>query len=424
MSIKVAVVGFEEASRDYFEDRLRTDEVHFVNAISRDECIIHDPDYPFEERLEAGHTRMEDADVHAVITYWDFPASMLTAFLAEREGTPYASTSAVLKCEHKYWFRQEQAKVVDTPAFASFNPFADDPLSEIGMDYPFWVKPVVGHSSMLGFEIKNEDDFKKALAEIREGIEQMTRPFRYAIEHVDMPQELKDKGTCLCMAEEIISKGEQYTLEGYVRNGKVFVYGVFASVRHPNGHTFSRYQYPAKLEQAIVDRMIETTEKIIGQIGFDGSPFNIEFFHDEDADRLHVVEINSRLSQSHSDLFYKVDGQTHQQIAVNLALDEEPQWKRGEGEFNVAGKCFLRYFEDAVVTRVPTEADIAKVKAEMPDVRVDSNVGEGTRLSELEEQESYSYEVADIFIGADSEEGLLRKFDRAVELLNYQFEPV
>jgi biotin carboxylase len=421
MTRSVAVVGFQEDSREYLEDSLRTD-VHFFNAVSRAESIVWTPDYPFGERVETGYARLKDAAAEGIMTYWDFPASMLTAFIAERAGLPYAGTSAVMQCEHKYWFRQQQSKVTDTPGFCAFDPFADDPLAQIDLDYPFWIKPVVGHSSMLGFEIKSEEDFAEALSEIREGIELLTRPFRYPLDNVDMPKEIADLGATCCLAEEIISHGGQYTLEGYVRDGEVVVYGVVASIRHPNGHTFARYQYPARLPKGVEARMIDTTKKILAQIGYDGSPFNIEFFYNEDTGRLDVVELNSRLSQSHSDLFKKVDGQPHQQIAVALALDETPQWRRREGEFAMAAKCFLRKFEDATVTRVPTEEDFERLHVEMPDVRVDVAVHEGTRLSEMVEQESYSYEIADIFVGGADEDEIVRKYDRAVEILQFRYE--
>ena len=424
MTKNVAVVGLTEGTRDYLEDRMRTpgDVVHFVNAISREETIIHGSNYPFEELLETGLSRVKDAGAQAVMTYWDFPSTMLTAFIAKRAGLPYASVESVMKCEHKLWFRQEQAKVTEAPAFCSFDPTHEDPLSEITIDYPFWVKPVVGHSSMLGFEIENESDFREALTEIRDNIEMVAQPFSYALEHTELPPDLAEKGGRLCLAEEIISDGEQYTLEGYVRNGECFIYGVVASIRHPNGHTFARFQYPADLEEAVVNRMIEATEKIVAQIGFDGCPFNIEFFYDHSSGRLSVVEMNSRLSQSHSDIFNKVDGQPHQQIAVSLALDEEPIWRRRAGDFKIAAKCFLRHFEDATVVKVPDEEAFRKLREEMPDVRVDPAVNEGQRLSDLVEQESYSYEIADIFIGADSEEELLRKYDRCVEILDFRFE--
>lgn len=419
----IAVVGFNDFTEKYLARRIGEQaDVRFVPAITREETIIHGTDYPFEERLELGARRIEEAGAEGIITYWDFPSSLLTPLLAQRFGFPYASLESVMKCEHKYWFRQNQAEIMETPGFCSFDPFAADPLGQISLDFPFWIKPVVGHSSMLGFEINDREDFESALAEIREDIGSLTAPFEYALEQCDLPEELRSAGSTLCLAEEIISSGDQYTIEGYASDGEVHVYGVVESVREPNGHTFNRYQYPADLDKDTRVRMHDIAERIIGHIGYDRCPFNMEFFHESDSGRLHVLEVNTRLSQSHSDLFNKVDGQPHQQIAVDLARGVAPRWYRGGGEFSVAAKHFVRRYEDARVRSIPGQKQLDRLHEEMPDIIVELKVAEGDRLSDLHEQDEYSYELADLFIGAADEDELLLKYERAVELLEFELE--
>lgn len=418
---RIAVVGFNEFTSGYLAETVgHREKVEFVPALTRDEVIIEESGFPFEDRLDQAERRTRDQDAAAVMTYWDFPSSALTAFLARRIGSPYASVEAVMKCEHKLWFRQEQARVIDTPGFCGFDPFADDPFSDITLDFPFWIKPVVGHSSMLGFEIKNSEDFETALGEIRDSIRDLTRPFAYPLAHTDMPQELVDGGATLCMAEEMISQGDQYTIEGYVSHGRMVAYGLVASIRNENGHTFNRYQYPAAVDEDTQRKMEDMTAQIIRLIGYDNCPFNIEFFHDPETGRLNVLEMNSRLSQSHSHLFHKVDGNPHQTIAVELALGETPSWTRRAGEFRIAAKHFVRSAEDGIVARVPHDKDLKRLLDELPDVIVETKVSEGDRLSELPEQETYSYELADLYIGAQDERELLRKYDRAIEILPFE----
>jgi hypothetical protein len=50
------------------------------------------------------------------------------------------------------------------------------------------------------------------------------------------------------------------------------------------------------------------------------------------------------------------------------------------------------------------------------------NVSIGQRLSELLEQDSYSYELADVFIGAQDEDELLRKYERCLEILTFEID--
>jgi len=427
MTKNVAVVGLDDFNRQYLTDNLRdAADIRFHGVLTREEVIIHDPSFPFAERLALGRRRLSaiPGGADGIITYWDFPSCALTPFLARDAGLPYAGVESVIKCEHKVWSREEEAKSVETPAFCPFYPFDDDPLADITLAYPFWIKPAIGHSSMLGFEIGNEREFAAALAEIRAHIRELTRPFRYVMENVDFPAHLAEKGASLCIAEEIISHGHQCTLEGYVRNGEVVVYGVVDSIRLENEHTFSRYQYPSRLGAGVVARMEDMTRRILRRFGYDRCPFNIEFFYNAEADRLHVLEVNSRISQSHSDMFLKVDGQPNQQIAVDLALAREPRWQRGGGEFPVAAKFFLRRFENARVAAVPDAENLRQLTREMPELRVDIKVAPGQYLSDLHEQESYSYEIADVFIGGRDEDELVDKFEACRRRLGFRFAPV
>lgn len=422
----IGVIGMDAFNSRYLLKDLRDSaDIEFHTLLDRDEVTIFDSGYPFEARLDTALKRARDIEggIDGVVTHWDFPSTMITPLLADELGARYATPEAVMKCEHKLWSRQEEEKVTETPGFCGFHPLGEDPLAEIDLDYPFWVKPVVGHSSMLGFEIRNGEDFDAALTEIRGHIDELTRPFRYAMEHIPLPEQLAAQGATLCIAEEIISRGDQFTLEGYAQDGQVEIYGVIDSIREPNGHTFSHYQYPTQADPSVVARMEDVTRKVIGQIGYLDTPFNIEFFYNPETDHLHLLEINSRISQSHSDLFLKVDGQPNQQIAVDLALGRKPRWQRGAGAFDIAAKFFLRRHEDARVDAVPTEAMLQRLEREMPDVRVDIGVEPGQKLSDLHEQESYSYEIADLFIGGRDAKELEEKYAACNRILEFGMSP-
>lgn len=420
----IAVIGYSDATRDHLERAAApSDAIRFAPALRREEAIVRPEGYPFEERLDLAARRAREVGPEGVLTYWDFPSSLIAPLVARRLGLRYASLESVMKCEHKLWFRREQSAVVDAPRFSDFDPFGDDPLSQIGLDFPFWVKPVVGHSSMLGFEIGSRAAFDTALEAIRGGVGGLTEPFRYPLSQTRLPEDLARKGPTLCIAEELISSGEQYTVEGFASEGEVVIYGVVASVRAPNGHSFARYQYPAALDGETARRMEETARAIVRRLDYRGCPFNIEFFHEPESGRIHVLEMNSRLSQSHSDLFHKVDGRPHQAVAVDLALGRAPRWERGGGRFAVAAKFFLRHYEDGRVAAVPGEEALARLLEETPDARVELNVSEGQRLSDLPQQDAYSFELADIFLGARDEAELLRKFERCRALLRFEITP-
>jgi len=132
---------------------------------------------PLHELLPKATAQLEafSGSIDAIVTYWDFPSSTILPILRRRFGLPGTSLEAVLKCEHKYWSRLEQARVAPehVPRFCALDPFADDPLATIPLAFPFWIKPVKAHSSHLGFKIRDRAEFDRAIGAIRGGIHRL-----------------------------------------------------------------------------------------------------------------------------------------------------------------------------------------------------------------------------------------------------------
>ncbi|MBF6371336.1 hypothetical protein IU469_37430, partial [Nocardia puris] len=95
-----------------------------------------------------------------------------------------------------------------------------------------------------------------------------------------------------------------------------------------------------------------------------------------DTGKLWLIEVNTRISQSHSELFVKVDGTTNHTVAIDIALGREPRMPHRKGEFAVAAQCFVPRYEDGIVTRVPGPAEIEALRERFPGtiVRLDVQV--------------------------------------------------
>src|SRR5690606_22121882 len=103
-------------------------------------------------------------------------------------------------------------------------------------------------------------------------------------------------------------QGREFAPEGYVQHGECHIHGIIDMVIGSNGKSFERYEYPSTIPNGIQQRAIDVSKKIIAYMGFDNGCFNIEYFWNEETDDLWVVEINPRISQSHSYLFEQVKG--------------------------------------------------------------------------------------------------------------------
>lgn len=424
----IIVVGLDAFHLKQLQALPKAADYQFHGLLTRRE-INQLEHFPVRELLTDGIEQLQTfpGGIDAIVGYWDFPVSTVLPLLRQAVGLQTPSLESVLKCEHKYWSRLLQQQVIPQhiPKFDSINPFAADPLSQISLDFPFWLKPVKSVSSNLGFRINDSADFQHAIQRIRQGIDRYGAPFNRILEKADLPPDIRVIDGYHCTAEELISTGYQCTVEGYTWNKEVVVYGVVDSLREgPQESSFSRYQYPSLLPAAIREKMTDICQSLMPHLGYENAPFNIEFFWNEDQNQLRLLEINTRISKSHAPLFYLVDGCYHHQIMIDLALGEQPHFPQHQGEYACAAKFMLRHYQDALVERVPTPEEICQLEAANPFATIEIEVPVGVRLSTLKNQDSYSYEVAVIFIGGGNSEDLENKYQRILEQLPLKLIPV
>jgi hypothetical protein len=113
---------------------------------------------------------------------------------------------------------------------------------------------------------------------------------------------------------------------------------------------------------------------------------------------------------------------TNFSIMLDVALGQRPTLPSRAGDFACAGKFFLRQHEDLIVTAVPSDDEIRRLRERFPDAEIKISVQEGVRLSELPNQEPYSYDMGQIILGAQSEAELLDKHRQCREALTFAFE--
>ena len=80
-----------------------------------------------------------------------------------------------------------------------------------------------------------------------------------------------------------------------------------------------------------------------------------------------------------------------------------------------------RTYDDARVLKVPGRAEFKRLRERFPEALCMTHLHKGMWLSELRNQDSYSFELADLFLGGDSREQLLERFREAMEILDFRF---
>jgi biotin carboxylase len=380
---------------------------------------------PIEDLVAAAEARLRAAaaPVAGILSFIDFPASEIMGLLNERFGLRGPDLRAVLACNHKYWSRQLQAEVAPeaVPPFAAFDPFDETAFDRLTLALPLWVKPLNAFCSHLGFRVRSREDFEQAAAQMRISLDKLAEPLAYFLERAELPEEIRRLGGRVAIAEGLIG-GRQCTLEGYVFNGEPVVYGVVDSIREANGSSFARYQYPSQLPPEARERMADIAIRVMRRTGFDNGTFNMEFFYDPPHDRVWLLEINPRLSQSHFELFEKVNGVSSQQVAFDVVTGRRPMLPYGQGPHRVAAKFFLRSWRAGRVTRVPGKGELRGLHQDHPGLTIEITVRRGQDLARLQDQDSYSYELAHAWLGADSQPELLRQWEAIRRRLRFEID--
>lgn len=420
------VLGLDDFHRELLEQLPQASEVQLHGLLTLEE--LKDPEQiAIRDLLAKATSQLEsfEGSIDGIVGNWDFPVNVMTPLLRRRFGLPTPSLESILKCEHKHWSRLISHEVVPecVPAFEGFDPFDEQVAQRIHLTYPYWIKPVVAYASYLGFYIDDGEALTTALGHIRENIHRIAEPLTWVLEQVDMPPGVGGADGTRCLAEAIIS-GQQCTLEGFISGGEVTVFGVVDSLREANLSSFASYRYPSRLPGSVQERLIDATRAVVLHHGLDESGFNIEFFWDERTDRIWLLEINTRVSASHSDLFEKVDGASNESVMIDLALGRKPSMPHREGRFKVGAKFYLRRFSDALVTRIPGPDEITQIESDIPGARIKLRIAEGQRLSDRPDQDSYSYELAWIHLGADTNDELDHQFEECARRLRFEFEQI
>ena len=430
MKRNVFIPALEELQRIELETLRNADELS-IHGLLDVPTLVEPENLSFNKVLIKARQQLNElkqftGSVDAIIAHWDFPTSVLVPILCREFGIPAPPLESVLKCEHKYWSRLEQQKVIPemVPDFCSVDPFADNPLEQVTLDYPFWLKPVKAFSSQLGFKVENDEQFHEAIEETRKHIRHFGNPFNEALEHAELPPEIQQANGNTCIAEQIIS-GVQGAPEGTVYRGEFNVHGVFDQPKDEGPAPYDRLEYPSGMPERIQRQMIDACRRFLEHIGYDNGCFNAEFMWDEENDKLWLVEFNTRISQSHSEMFIMVDGMSNHEVAIDIALGQRPSMPNRQGQFPVAAKCIIHQpHEDAIVKRVPSLAELEKLRERFPGTKVKLDVEPGMHLSDLSNQDSFSYHLGTIYLGADSHEEIRERYHACLEALHFEFDPI
>lgn len=367
--------------------------------------------------IEETISRYDNSDGIAGVTSGvGYPGMPVVSIIAERLGLAGPNIERVLRCEHKYYSRVSQQALVPwaTPPFQIVPPeglAANDALS---LPFPLFLKPVKSCFSINAQQISVFPELQR-IAQTNRMPEGFLRPFNDLLRaHTNYEFDAS------CLLAESLLDGVQVSLEGYVFKGRVHTLGIIDALMFPGTISFERFVYPSRLPAEVQARMQRIAETFIGGIGYDNALFNMELMYNPATGEIHIIEVNPKIASQFPDLFEKVDGTSSYAPLLQIALGEEPTFKRRQGSFKLAASCVLRDFADRRVLGVPTDEQIAQLTRKFPDARIEIHVSAGQLLSDIM-QDGKSFRYGVINIGANSLEELDAKLEVCRNSLPFEF---
>lgn len=371
-----------------------------------------DPERWLAERVHRWRGRLD-----GVFTTSDYPGALAAAALGQELGLPCAPLAGVLAAAHKELAREIAARVVPeaVPAFATLDP---DRRETWPTRYPCFVKPVRGSFSIFARRIEGEAELAALFAS--PALHDYRRYALALFERFARRGGLARRVDTF-LAEELL-EGEQVTLEGWVRDGRVETLGIVDTAYHAHARSFARFDLPSALPAAVQARMRDLAARLVPALGLDHTLFNLELFHDARSERIGLVEVNPRACGQFCDLYEKVQGRHSYAVGLALAVGE-PVPPTRTGAFAAAASVPLRTFRSVHVRRAPDARRRQAVEARHPGTLAWSECAVGQELRVAPDREDgFSVRYGILNLGGASRSDILQKCALAERELGFEFE--
>ena len=202
------------------------------------------------------------SDLRGVTSAVGYPGALAASIIAEELSLPGPSIAAVLTCDHKYYSRLEQKRLVPeaTPGFYLIDPACPNDLDG-NLKFPIFLKPVKGCMSRNARRIDSRRELDQRIAtSLLSG--HFIEPFDEALRrYTDLTQSAAQ------LIREDFLVGSQVSLEGYVSYGSVKVLGIIDAIMVPGTSSFERFQYPSTLPAQVLSRMEDIASRFFSGIG-------------------------------------------------------------------------------------------------------------------------------------------------------------
>jgi biotin carboxylase len=380
------------------------------------QLLWFDPE-AFVEKLRR---RYEARGIVAVMSAHEQFGALCAALLAEKLKLPGTPVEAILRAQHKAVAREIHAKALpgSVPAFQVYT-FGQDPVSQVSLPYPFFVKPVKAAYSVLAKKVKTPEELRAhtTFAPL-EGhiIRRLTKPFNALAKkrlHTTIDGDY--------MMAEAFMQGEQVNVDGFVCNGEITILGTIDAVMYPGTQAFMRFELPSRIPAAQIAVIEETACKAIAALGFAHGLFNVELFWNAEENQASIIEVNPRVAAQFADLYEKVHGINLFDVLADLSFGKPIVFTPNAGPYGVAASFVYRVFDDTP-KYPPMPEQLAELRRRYSDVIFTPDFKAGASRAR-EQKWLGSHRYALLNLGGANHDDLMSRYNDMNSLLDFDSAP-
>jgi len=367
--------------------------------------------------IEALVERFSREHLDGVISNNEYFGALIASVVARRLGLPGTSPAALITAQHKYYSREVQARVAPeaVPRYAVFSYQRVDP-AEIGLPFPFFVKPVRATFSVLARRVSNAEELQRHMRfSMIETfiIKRLVRPYNdLAADYTDFAINAHHM-----IAEEPMS-GLLVNLDGYACNGRTHFIGIVDALLFPGTDAFMRFEYPSRVPESERDRMYALARRVLEGLGFDHGFFNVEMFWRPDTGELKLLEVNPRMASQLAGLYRRVEGFNPHRMLLDLSTGVEPRAEVRRTGASHAASFVFRKFDGMPLRAEPGEEALRQIHERYPDADLMFYFKRGAALArEIKWLGSYRYALLNI--AAPDREQLLQRYRDVCRTLGF-----
>jgi hypothetical protein len=347
-------------------------------------------------------------------------SAVFASIIAEKTNKRFASVQSTINCQNKYISRRIQRHCVPehTPNFCLALDYLRNPSR---LQTPFFIKPVRGNISFAAHTIHDPEQLNDYTC--RESLD-IARNNQYFLDALSLDPELLNPLNVLScnsfLCEELV-QGDQVTVDGYIVDGQVELFGMTGAEFLPESNSFSHHVFPCSFDSHISGHIRETIQKLIPRLGLDNNLFNVELRLNPSTGTFSILEVNSRIAFQFAKTIESVTGHDPLHLLCDVATGRTPQPRAESREtYSLCFNFELHSVTDKWILKTPTRSDLEELQIRYPEVHIRNLVHEHARLSDFKHNpESYRYCILDI--PGNSEEEIMDKHDRVTSMLNYEF---